>query len=361
MTMTDTVNLSIADATTLSLDILTGTGLNKRQCDVVTDAIIRAQRDECHSHGLYRLLGCAYSVSIGRINKNADPVVADIAPAIVRVDADHGFSSLAYCQGIELAIGKAKTQGLSALAINNCYHFSALWPEVEPLAEQGLAAIALTPSHNRVAPAGGIHPVFGTNPFAFAWPRPGRQPFVFDFATSATARGEIELHKRQGKPISPGLAINLDSQPTTDPSEALQGAMLTFGGHKGSALSTMIELLAGPLIGDMLSIESKADDDGAGATPLHGELIIILDPSSFLGTTLGQNLDRAELLFEAISGQNARLPSQRRYEARQKTMRDGIDIPRTLYDDLIKLLPHPQRKLRSSLLRPESEPIVNLQ
>ncbi|SCB32226.1 Ldh family oxidoreductase [Rhizobium multihospitium] len=348
--MTDTVNLSLAEATSLSLDILANTGLSKSQCDAVTDVIIRAQRDECHSHGLYRLLGCAHSINIGRVNKNAEPVVTDVAPSIVKVNADHGFSSLAYSRGIELALDKATVQGLSAMAINDCYHFSALWPEVEPLAERGFAAIALTPSHNWVAPAGGIRPVFGTNPFAFAWPRPKRQPFVFDFATSATARGEIELHRRHGKPIAPGLAIDLDGEPTTDPSEALKGAMLTFGGHKGSALSAMIELLAGPLIGDMLSIESKAHDNEAGAAPLHGELIIIFDPASFLGKALEQNMNRAELLFEAITGQNARLPSQRRYEARQKTEAEGLDIPRALYDDLIKFLPPPQYEQRTEKL-----------
>jgi delta1-piperideine-2-carboxylate reductase len=33
--------------------------------------------------------------------------------------------------------------------------------------------------------------------------------------------------------------------------------MLTFGGHKGSALSAMVELLAGPLLGDLTSLESQ--------------------------------------------------------------------------------------------------------
>ncbi|WP_422666694.1 hypothetical protein [Burkholderia mallei] len=39
--------------------------------------------------------------------------------------------------------------------------------------------------------------------------------------------------------------------------------MRTFGGHKGSALAAMIELLAGALIGDMTSAESLAFDEGA--------------------------------------------------------------------------------------------------
>ncbi|MFB9952958.1 Ldh family oxidoreductase [Rhizobium puerariae] len=335
--MSDTVTITVAEAINLSMTILRRTGLSEAQCDAVSDVVVRTQIDDCHSHGLYRLLGCVHSIAVGRINKTAEPKLSDMAPGIVRVDADHGFSSLAYRAGIDAVVAKARVQGLAALAINNCYHFSALWPEVEPLADQGLAAIALTPSHSWVAPAGGTQPVFGTNPFAFAWPRPGQHPFVFDFATSATARGEIELHRRAGKPIADGLALDDKGSPTTDPTEALKGAMLTFGGHKGSALSTMVELLAGPLIGDMLSIESKADDAQIGASPLHGELILVFDPESFLAGALGENLARAELLFDAITGQGARLPSQRRYEARERNQRGGLTIPAALFGELLEL------------------------
>ncbi|MEK1887135.1 MAG: Ldh family oxidoreductase [Phyllobacterium sp.] len=336
--MTDTVTLTLSEANDLCLQILLRTGLSAGQAEAVSEVIVTAQRDECHSHGLYRLIGCVHSINTGGVNKVANPKVIDLSPAIVKVDADFGFSSYAYKKVISLAVAKAREQGLAALAINNCYHFSALWPEIEPLAEDGLAALALTPSHSWVAPAGGTKPLFGTNPIAFAWPRADGHPFVFDFATSATARGEIELHGRAAKKIKPGLAIDQDGQPTIDPSEALKGAMLTFGGHKGSALSAMVELLAGPLIGDMLSLESKAFDQGRGASPCHGELILIFDPAVFLGDTLAANLSRAEMLFDNILGQGARLPSQRRYSARQNSLANGLTISTNLYDDLLALL-----------------------
>ncbi len=336
--MTETVTLTLGEAGDLCLRVLLEAGLGRKHAEAVATVIVAGQRDECHSHGLYRMIGCAHALATGRVNKAAKPKVADWAPSIVKVDADFGFSPYAYNEGIELALAKARSQGLAAFVINNCYHFSALWPEIEPLAEQGFAALALTPSHSWVAPAGGTKPLFGTNPIAFAWPRADNHPFVFDFATSATARGEIELHRRAGKPIASGLALDADGRPTVDPAEALRGAMLTFGGHKGSALSAMVELLAGPLINDMISMESKAFDGGLGATPCHGELILILDPSVFLGEALGKNLARAEILFDAIVGQDARLPSQRRYEARLRSLRAGVTIPKPLYEELIALI-----------------------
>lgn len=231
-----------------------------------------------------------------------------------------------------------RQHGIAAMAINNCYHFSALWPEVEAIAAAGLAGIAMNPSHSWVAPEGGNRPVFGTNPIAFAWPRPGRTPFVFDFATSAIARGDIELHAKQGKPIPSHWAIDVDGQPTTDPKVALQGAMRTFGGHKGSALAAMVELLVGALIGDMTSQESMEFDDGVGATPCHGELVIAFDPKVFLGDDLGAGLARGERMLDAIVAQGARLPSQRRFDARARSIANGVRIPRPLYEEILALL-----------------------
>src|SRR3546814_4262417 len=123
---------------------------------------------------------------------------------------------------------------MAALASNDCIHFAWLWPEVEGLARDGLVAFAFTHSHAWVAPAGGTVPLFGTNPIAFGWPRPGPHHFVFDFATSETARGEIELHRREGRRIPLGWGLEPDGDHTTDAPEAMAGWLLTFAGHKVS-------------------------------------------------------------------------------------------------------------------------------
>ncbi|MGY4238297.1 LDH2 family malate/lactate/ureidoglycolate dehydrogenase [Bradyrhizobium sp. USDA 4449] len=115
--------------------------------------------------------------------------------------------------------------------------------------------------------------------------------------------------------------------------------MLTFGGHKGSALAAMVELLAGPLIGDMTSAESLAADAGRKSSPLGGELIVAIDPAGFLGASADRHIQRAEALFEAITSQGARLPSQRRYDARKQSLANGVSIPRSLHQDLLDLLP----------------------
>jgi delta1-piperideine-2-carboxylate reductase len=336
--MDDRIRMTLDEARPLVEDVLSRHGLGAAHVDAVADIIMAGERDGGGSHGIYRLLLCVDTIKAGKVSPDAEPSVQDVAPALVRVDARGGFAPLAFRKARPLLVEKAKRCGIAALGINHCFHFAALWPEVEALARDGLAAFAFTPSHAWVAPFGGRRPLFGTNPLAFGWPRPGRDPFVFDFATSAVARGEIELHRRAGKPIPLGWGVDPCGEPTTDPAEALAGAMLPFGGHKGSALAAMIELIAGPLIGDMTSMESLAYDDGANAAPYGGELVIAIDPAGFLGTAAAEHLARAEQVFEGIVSQGARLPSLRRYEARRRSQREGVHVDRALLDEIYGLL-----------------------
>lgn len=312
-------------------------GLAEDHAAALAETMVAGERDGCASHGIYRLLVAAASVRAGVVVPDAVPVVSQPGRALVRVDGGGGFAQLAFAKGLPWLVEKTRTHGIAALALNNVVHFAALWPEVEAIAEAGLVALACTPSHAWVAPAGGTQPVFGTNPIAFGWPRPGRDPFVFDFATSAVARGEIELHRRAGRPIPDDWGYDAEGQPSTDAKAVLDGAMRTFGGHKGSALAAMVELLAGPLIGDLTSRESIELDAGRGSSPIGGELIVAIDPAGFLGDAAAEHLTRAEALFAAIEAQGARLPSSRRYAARARSLAEGVVIPGALYADIVAL------------------------
>jgi delta1-piperideine-2-carboxylate reductase len=335
---TDFVTFALHDIETLSLRILTRHGLCEDQAHALSKVLTAGERDECRSHGVYRLPGCVKTVKSPKFEANAVPDVSSLKGPVLRVDAKFGFSCLALEMATPELVARAHEFGLAALVINNCFHFSALWYEVEELAKHGLVSLAMNPSLRAVAPAGGTAALFGTNPFAFGWPRPVGNPYVFDFATSEVARGEIELYRQNGKAIPLGWAVDKYGEATTDPTAGLEGAMLTFGGHKGSALATMIELLAGPLINDMMSFESSDFDAGAGAAPCHGELILAFSPERLLGLDMQAAFERAEGLFRQIAEQGARLPSQRRFEARLRSQKDGVKITRLQHDILQGLL-----------------------
>lgn len=314
-------------------------GMNDLQAAALARVITAGERDACTSHGIYRIEGVLRTLKAGKVRGDAVPVMGpDDGGAVVRVDARRGFSNPAFEMGLPALAARAHDLGLAALVVNDCTHFAALWPEAEAVTAQGLAVLVMCPSYASVAPAGGSQPLLGTNPLAFGWPRPGRAPYVFDFATSVAARGEIELKRRAGVPLPEGWAVDAQGRPTTDPAAALAGAMLPFGGHKGSAISTMIELLAGVMIGDLTSPEVLGLLGSTALAPWHGELILALSPQKFAAGRPGDPFARAEALFAAIQGQGARLPSERRYAARARAEAEGIPLSATEAARLDRLL-----------------------
>lgn len=330
------VRLSLDEVRDLATRTLVHLGASKDNADAVADVITAAERDECKSHGLFRLPGYGVALRNGRIDGKAVPVIADLAPGVVQVDAKGGFAPLALNAGRAPLAEKARSQGIAAMPLVNAYHFAALWYEVEALAVLGLVAFAFVNSRSYVAPAGGAKPLYGTNPMAFGWPRKGRPPLVFDQASSASARGEIMIHKRDGKPIPEGWAIDHEGMPTTDPAAALAGAQLPFGGYKGAAVALMVELMASGLPQSHFGFEAAAEDTGDGGPAKGGELLLAMDPSRFAVGGGDAALDHAETLFARLLAQDGtRLPSDRRYAARQRTPREGIRIPTQLHDEIL--------------------------
>ena len=330
--MTDTATLSLSEVSSIALVALQAQGFSAQQAAAISATITAAERDGCTSHGLFRVPFYVKALQNPNTDAQAVPVIDHPKAAVVRVDARHGFCPLALQMGLPELSQKAKQQGIAALAINNAYNIAALWPEVEQLAEDGLVAMAFTCANAFVAPAGGNKALFGTNPMAFAWPREGRAPMVFDQASSVCARGEIQLHLRDGKPIPDGWAIDKHAKTTTDPAAALEGAQLTFGGYKGSSIALMVELLAGALVGDLFSYESTEQDKAGTGAPFGGEFILAIDPSTFNASN--GHLAHGEELFERLlSQEGTRLPGDRRHRTRAK--QTSVEIPYSLHQTLL--------------------------
>lgn len=330
------VNLPVDAVRELVVRSLVGASVSAANAEAMAEVIAMAQADDCPSHGLYRVRGCIDAVRSGKVRPDSEPVIVSEDACVVRVDGASGFAPLALSVGRRPLIEAARRYGAGILAIRNCYHFSALWADIEPLVAQGLVVWAFTVGRHCVALADGRKPAMGANPMAFGFPLgEGRMPYIFDQSISAAARGEVELHARDGRPIPEGWALDGSGEPTRDARAALDGALKAFGGHKGAALGLMIELLAGPLIGDLTSAEALAADSGDGGPLRGGYLMIAIDPRRFAAS--GENLRSAHAFLRQLREDNpaSRLPSERRYKAREASRRHGARVQQWIVDDLL--------------------------
>lgn len=152
--MTEILRLSLVEAYGIAYDALARNGFAHDHADAIARSVAASERDGCHSHGLYRVLVCVRTARSGMVELAARPHIEDISPALLRADARYAFSQVTFDMAAERLVEKANHTGVAALAINHCYHFSALWQEVERLATMGVAALAMNPTTACVAPSG---------------------------------------------------------------------------------------------------------------------------------------------------------------------------------------------------------------
>lgn len=311
-----TVELTVEEIHTLARSCLLSNGCNEDNADAAARTISTAERDGAVSHGLFRLPGYLTSLRSGKVNGHASPAEEHVSPAAIRLDGDRGFAPLAIEYGTPLLADAAARSGVAVLLIRNSFHFAALWPEVEALAARNLVGIACTVHTPMVAPFGAKKAFFSTNPISFAYPRPGKDPYVFDMATAAKARGDIGVAARDGHELAPGIGLDSDGNPTTDARKIHEGGViLPFGGYKGSAIATMIELLAAGLVGDYFSYEAVKADNRDGGPAMGGEFILALSPDVLAGPGWAEHSEA--FLAELESMEGIRLPGQRRFANRQ--------------------------------------------
>ena len=130
------------------------------------------------------------------------------------------------------------------------------------------------------------------------WHQPGmyRDPrrrawatIVLDMATSVIAMGKVRVARNKGERLTPGILLDAQGQPTTDPNVHVRqprGALRTFGEHKGYALAFICEILAGAIAGGGTMRPERID----GGTTTNGMLTVVIDPSHLV--------DRAWLVAE---------------------------------------------------------------
>jgi delta1-piperideine-2-carboxylate reductase len=334
--MTAAVRLTRAELAALLRRIFERASCPSEVATLLGDNMALAEGDGALSHGIFRVDGLLTSIRTGWVDVNAAPAVEDVAPGILRADGRNGFSLPVLAAARDRLTAKARTNGIAVLAVRHAHHFSAVWPDIEPFAREGFVALAFINSMASVVPHGGRRRVYGTNPLGLAVPRAGRDPFVFDQASSAMANGDVQIAAREGRALPPGTGLDREGNPTTDPKAVLDGgALLPFGGHKGSSIAMMMELMGAALAGSAYSFEIDWSDYPGAATPPGGQTYILIDPDR--GAPL-PFAGRLEVLFEELREAGVeRLPSDRRYANRRRSERDGIPVAKAAFDRLVRL------------------------
>jgi LDH2 family malate/lactate/ureidoglycolate dehydrogenase len=215
----------------------------------VAGCLITAELRGVDSHGMVRLPVYARRVQAGVVKARPSIQAHPAGTAAAIVDGDNGLGPVVGATAMRTAIELAQSHGVGFVGVRHSNHFGPAAFYVEKAIARGCIGVAISNAPPNMAPYGGKTRFLGTNPVAVGIPAGQEPPLIFDASTSVVARGKIIVAAHTGAPIPDGWAVDPDGFPTTDPGRALAGAMLPFGGPKGSAISFIIDILCGVLTG----------------------------------------------------------------------------------------------------------------
>lgn len=291
----------------------------------VAQVVVAAERDGAVAHGLRRLPAYVSALQTNWVNGSAPMTITDSTPGVVHVDAANGFAQAALARAKATAIKKARTNGICAISIHNSHHFAALAPDVEQFAGVGLVCLAFVSCRSLIVAPDAHRMVLGTNPVAFAVPRPAAPPLVCDQASSVMAHGDVLLAAQEGREVGETVGVDRNGNATRDPRRIIDGgALLPFGGIKGFWIAFLVEVMAAALTGSRFGFEDNLERPDGGATSNAGQMLILIDPGKTGATYFGARIEA--LLQVIISAGTARLPGARRYSARATASAEGIEV-----------------------------------
>lgn len=324
------------------VDIFKAAGCDDNTAGLCADGIIDADLHGHHIQGTDHIYSTIAFLRAKKLNGEPKPRVTHETAAVARVDGDGGPGHVTGLIATDLAIKKAKEVGTATVALVGGGDIFRLGYYADRMARAGLAGIVMTNTHPvRVHVPGGIEPIMGTNPVAFAFPQASGEPIVMDLATSTSAIGHVRVASYSNSAIPSGIAIDREGNPTTDAKKALDGALTPLGGHKGFALGLAIGLLSGTVIDAALGQRLQEALAAGNGERERGHLFLAIDPLAFGATNHAEHTEnyarelkrsrRAKPTDEIV------MPGERGHARRKKYLKDGIPLLVSIWENTLSI------------------------
>ncbi|MBE6636623.1 MAG: Ldh family oxidoreductase [Ruminococcaceae bacterium] len=331
--------------TAFCFEALKRAGASEQDAKVTAETLTETEAWGTHSHGVKNLYNYIMKCEQGGASLTARPTIIRESVSTAVIDANACLGMVSSCEGMELAIQKAKTTGIAMVTVVNSTHFGAAGYYANLAARQGLIGIAMSNVDANMTLPGARCTAIGNSPLAYAVPS-NKVPSIFlDIAMSNVAGLKVVKAKNAGTKIPFTWIIDENGRPTDDPSKyPKQGALLPLAMHKGYGLAVMVEVLTGIIAG--------APNSATGEIPSWcydldkpnkvSHTFIAINPEMFMGD--GSIADETEAyasrlrsLPRADDCDRIYTPGEMEWEHYAKAEENGIPIPDDVEAELRKL------------------------
>ena len=306
-------------------------GHNAADAELIADHLI-----DCELRGL-GYGGLARAISIAeRIERTGDcrrPIrILHETPVSARLDGGDHLGYIVAHRATTLAIDKAEAAGIAVVGASETWYTGMLSYYAEMAAARGLVSAIASNASPWVAPYGATKGRLGTNPICFGFPS-ADEPIIFDAGTSAIIHAEATLARRLGNELPENVAFDRDGLPTRDPTAALAGAFATWGGHKGSGLGVVVQLLG------ILAGSPPIPPELAG----FGYLVVamrpdLMGPAETFRESVSAFAKAVRSARPVAGGPPVRMPFDRSRQERQRRLAENaLEIPDLLFSQLARM------------------------
>lgn len=322
----DRVRLSIPEAQTLAESVLGRIGYDAEEARIIADHVVDAALCGYEYSGLPKILNVVEHRQLREPRRRMRALRE--TPNSALFDGGNNNGMVTMYRATQVAIAKAREQGMAVVGVNNSWVSGRSAHFVEMVARAGMVGIHSVSSRLHVAAPGSKGAATGTNPVAFGFPTL-QEPFVIDLGAAAFMGTDLIFQERRGAVLPEGVALDAEGLPTRDPAQVK--TILPFGGdnnYKGFALAMAMQAL-GVLAGA-----------GLGDDKTYGYLIMAIDPERMLpGDDFRSHMSEMLAKVKAVPRQpgvdEIRLPGERSSRERALHLREGIVIDRKIYEALL--------------------------
>src|SRR5580700_5330958 len=315
------MRLTIRDAHDLAARVMAALGHHAADAELIADHLI-----DCELRGL-GYGGLARAISIAeRIQRHGDhrrPIsLLHQTPVSARMDGGDHIGYIVAHRATTLAIEKAEAAGIAVVGAGNTWYTGMLSYYAEMAAARGLVSMIASNASPWVAPYGATEGRLGTNPICFGFPSTD-DPIILDIGTSAIIHAEVTLARRLGNALPENVAYDSDGLPTRDPAAALAGAFAAWGGHKGSGLGVVVQLLG--ILAGSPAIPPELADFGYLIVAMRPDL---MGPAEKFHDNVSAFAQAVRSARPATDGSLVRMPFDRsRQERERRLAENAIDVP----------------------------------
>lgn len=338
-------------------DVFIGMGVPEEDANICADVLIESDKRGIDSHGCSRLF--MYYIRLKRKQQLpiTDITVVKETPGTVRLNANNGMGMPVSKKAMQMAIDKAKKNGIGMAIVENSNHYGIAGYYVLQAANQDCIGMTGTNARPSIAPTWSVEPMLGTNPFSIGVPTDWDFPWIADHATSITQRGKIETYARLGKEAVKGWVIDENGNAATNSKQIvtdmlklktaltpLGGIGEELGGHKGYNYAAMVEIFSACLSqANMLQACLGIGKDGKNIPYNLGHFFIAIDPSAFC--ELKEFKKKTGDLLRQLAGAKKQpgadhvyVAGEKEHDAYQERKKTGIPITKVTQRQFLEMM-----------------------